>query len=219
MNTITIAFLPRLITAALMVLCVVPNTSLSAAGFSNQIIMLNSITNFKAVDKEGVVELDWSAPTTLTKKSYTVQESKDALIFEDIGVVNCQNSFEEISRYKFAHEKAGNGLIYYRIKYMDCNCKEKYSEIIFVDLISEVPAINVYPNPVCNRTLNIKCSSSKHVTVSFSTFAGRIIYSNYFTNVLQDDCLHIELPEVLQGIYVLSVIKDGVINTLKIPVQ
>jgi hypothetical protein len=176
-----------------------------------------SIYGFKAQQSDNAVNVSWSSNNSSNKLVFTLQKSYDAVNFADIAMLDNGSDVTRI-HYTFTDSETTDGIIYYRVKFAGPD-KEKYSDIIAVDFKGEAAAPIVYPNPATKQGFDLKASACTSLSVRLSTFSGKCIYLNSFTDVLKDEFVHIELPEILPGIYILSIIRDGAERIIKIPIQ
>lgn len=95
---------------------------------------------------DGQVELLWQTADEQNNSHFTIQRSKDADLWEEIGMVPGHINSETIQHYKYTDQNVPTGLIFYRLKQNDLNGDFEYSEIISV-MNSGGRTLKIYPNP------------------------------------------------------------------------
>ena len=70
--------------------------------------------------------------------------------------------------------------------------------------LKEIKELNIYPNPVANGILHIQSDVfqvNENINILIQTIDGKLIYSTY-KNYIDD--LIINLPEICNGVYIVS---------------
>jgi len=117
------------------------------------IVLPVELLNFNGkAEKPGVNHLYWQTATESNSSHFTVQRLRTQDQFEDIGDVPAAGNSNEIRQYEFVDNNAPDGYAYYRLKQVDKDGQEYYSNVIMVGIATDpVRLINTYPNPVENE--------------------------------------------------------------------
>lgn len=121
------------------------------------------------------VFLEWNVRSEKNILQYEVQSSSSGENFEAIGSIHSVQNIDELHSYNFLDETAENES-YYRIKSIDIDGAEIYSEIVFVQ---EDQNLIIYPNPFQDK-LNITFSKLNSGTISITTLEGKKAYKSIF---------------------------------------
>jgi len=177
---------------------------------------------FKGALLNHSVSLSWSVSNNETIQQYVVERSLDGIHFNIVQVVSGTQLKTEIKNYSF-NEDVGQlaaAKLYYRIKAVENNNKNKYSITI---LLSKEGAgkLQVVPNPVRDN-INVLISSSEKavVTIYIMDMKGRRVYKS--TEKIQAGSITIRLPvahNLLPGTYILEAIIDKKVLTTRFNVQ
>lgn len=94
------------------------------------------------------VNIQWTTLKERNNAYFEVQKSYDGHTFTSISKMESNGISEELNNYSVIDNDANTGLIYYRIKQVDLDGKESYSETrtIQIDLAAS-KEINLFPNP------------------------------------------------------------------------
>ena len=114
-----------------------------------------NFTGIKATRKEKDVMLEWSLTKEIYLNSYTIQHSPDGNDFHDIyQYAPGNNPVSETYTYTDTEALAGDN--FYRIKVFNMAGQVQYSTVAKVSALGTIPSINVYPNPIANKTIQLQ---------------------------------------------------------------
>jgi parallel beta-helix repeat protein len=142
--------------------------------FSTQIPV--ELTSFTASAVDGNVILYWTTATELNNSGFEVQRLKDLKIdisnnWESLGFVNGNGTSTEIHNYSFADQTPVVGNSYYRLKQINFDGTNEYSNIIEFRFgaVSEFALDQNYPNPF-NPSTKIKYAIKEKSNVELKVF-------------------------------------------------
>ncbi len=126
-------------------------------------------------------KLHWTTTNETNNKGFELQRSKDGNTFEKIGFVASKadmgNSSVEI-QYNFEDEQPFDGNNYYRLKQLDLNGKESYSNIIMIKggKGNKIEFTSIYPNPAKDLLkLDIYTPITQNLNVIITDISGRTV--------------------------------------------
>ena len=133
------------------------------------------LVSFIAVNQIDKVALKWRTDFEIGVSHFTIQRSKDARDFSDIGTIQSANNSSG-HLYNFIDERPLSGKSYYRLVETDLDGKKTYLQIRSVD-ITPSPQVIFYPNPVTDGQLNLLSN--------FDTTSGyRIVVTDLSSQVI-----------------------------------
>lgn len=128
------------------------------------------LIKFTAERNDADVELNWSTASEVQNDYFSLLRSTDGVNFESITTIEGHGNSLEQNDYAFIDQNAPALKLYYRLKQIDFDGTENYSEIITVNAIgsdnlepSSVQIISSFPNPFVDR-INIKVQSEQEGT-------------------------------------------------------
>ncbi|MEO8151287.1 MAG: PKD domain-containing protein [Bacteroidia bacterium] len=142
-----------------------------------------SMVSFKGENKNDENLLQWITASEINNQGFEVLRSADSKSFEKIGFVPAATSLASNHVYNFNDANLKSNLYYYKLRQVDLNGNEKYSNVIFIKTKNyHNESISVFPNPV-HDYLNISVSESgmDNAIVKLYNLQGKLIYSNTFT--------------------------------------
>ncbi len=151
-------------------------------------------SSFVAQKEESEVKLKWITASETNNIFFSIERSIDAIHFDEIAQVKGAGNSNTENYYSLtdAYPQIGNN--YYRIKQVDYDGKNTYSEIRNV-YFGDNSKIRIYPNPASNY-LEIKgLDLSMNYSISIQNINGEI--------VLETNQKKIDILNLAKGMYVL----------------
>jgi hypothetical protein len=99
------------------------------------------------------IELNWSTSQELNNDYMAVERSADGQNFQEIGRVDGQGTTQQTQHYSLIDDQPLDGFNYYRLRQVDFDGTEYFSNVIVVNMEVEIEGIEVqlYPNPSSER--------------------------------------------------------------------
>ncbi len=169
-------------------------------------------TSVQASLKNQIATISWQTTSEQNMKSYTVERSLDGANFNAVGAITAKN--KSANSYTFTDATISEGVNYYRIKAVDNTGKINYSSIVKVtNVMSASKSINIYPNPVINKTLNVELSnqSAGIYSVKVISAGGQVLASKQINHLGGNSVNSIDLSAATaKGLCFVSITsKDG----------
>ena len=148
--------------------------------YSNTIVPVEYLF-FDGQIKDEKVILSWASASEINNEGFEVQRSSDGNKFSKVGWVQGNGNSTERHTYTFTDNAAKpNTTYYYRLKQMDMDGTEAYSEIRSISLIdkSRFNISEAFPNPTSHDT-NFEVNMPEAGAIELSVFdlKGRVIKS------------------------------------------
>lgn len=175
------------------------------------------LSNIKAYERQQGIQLDWTAYEEQNLANYEIERSADGRSFTTIGSVAGRNSAVETS-YGFFDASPLAGVNFYRIKNVDLDGKNGFSNIVKVNLNKEVKGVSLYPNPVRGNAVAIQSADLAKGNYSITVYGsnGQQVTKQVLNHAGGSVNQTISLPSSLQpGIYNVQVMNNGVITFAK----
>ncbi|MBK0403307.1 T9SS type A sorting domain-containing protein [Adhaeribacter sp. BT258] len=160
--------------------------------------------------------LNWATASEKNTAAFIVERSLNGKTFEAIGTVNAAGNSSQVLTYQFTDKKpVATGTAYYRLKQTDTDGAFEYSSIIAIAQQQQPTQFaNAYPNPF-EQTLNLELDSNHGLQkVVLLGLDGKEIYSKALTSA-SEVALH-DLPNLKAGVYLLQLVSESGISTLKV---
>lgn len=174
-----------------------------------QAILPVEIIDFNGTNKNGRIELNWSTASEINHDKYIIERSDNGLrnwmaVGEKRGG---QNSYS-IRSYSFTDEAPIQGLNYYRLRQLDMDGTETFSNTITVKSDSKINSFALFPNPASEK-IQVDHNLTSDVDILIINQNGKIV-------TRKSNSTTIDITHLNSGIYFLKIIaKDGMTKWTK----
>jgi hypothetical protein len=167
------------------------------------------------VNEKNEVILTWNV-TEYNNKSFRVQHSVDGAKWEDIAIVQSQNSPESMTDYSYVHRIKLSGKQFYRLQDLDIDFNSTgFSPVKTVSVTNEKPVISLWPNPATNEISLVGAHDSNngsYTKAQIFDLSGKLLSEKKFT----EGSGTINIHDLQTGTYILRVLStNGTIHTEK----
>ena len=153
--------------------------------------------SFTARKNRTVTELKWKTSDEQNVQQFIVQNSTDAINWNNISTVNAHNN-KSINDYSYTHTNPAEGINFYRIQEKESSGKISYSEIESLQFNEDKIEFTVVINPVNNGVLTIKIHSA--IMLSLFDYSGKLLWRKN-----EDPSIEvIDMNKLPKGIYFLK---------------
>lgn len=122
------------------------------------------------------IVLNWTTKAEINTKNFIAERSMDGVLFTSIGTVNARGNSNQPSQYNFVDYNAVKGLwYYYRLRQVDIDGTERFSEIRKARIDDGGNKIIVQPNPASSTVRIILPFRHQAVSISITDASGRTV--------------------------------------------
>lgn len=164
------------------------------------------LLDFTVAPLQDHILLRWRTATEINNRGFDIQSSSDGKHWQSIGFVEGQGSSTALHDYHYEDAAPLPGLNYYRLRQVDYDGAEAYSEVRAVAWVSDKDVL-VYPNPLLNDKLNINLEGQIE-TLRLLNSQGQLI-TEKAVNPYIDSNYEWALPNLPAGVYWLMVNAEG----------
>jgi hypothetical protein len=169
--------------------------------------LATDILSFSGKIGEGASLLNWTTSKEDKSVKFIIEKSVDGRNFSEAGTVTgYHNPISETNNYRFS-DPYNNGFVYYRIRMVDIDQKQKFSRTIRLgNETSSMSFVNV-PNPFKDQLIaEIQVMESQTLKLSLIDNMGRLVRTQNFTVISGNNRITMEHLEALPaGMYTLQV--------------
>jgi hypothetical protein len=156
------------------------------------------------------VQLNWQTATEINNKGFEVQRSFDGNFYSAVQFVNGAGNSNDTRDYSVTDVPGRTGRIYYRLKQIDFDDHNKFSNIVSV-LFDKQGIIKIYPNPAQQQVTVEGIENYSRLQVLDAT--GKLLKDVFTNGQFQ---VGIELAGLKSGIYLLRMINEKESHTVKL---
>lgn len=154
------------------------------------------------------VSLNWKTLSEINTKDFQIQKSSDGINFTSIASLPASGNSPTESRYSYIDGGMTSAIQYYRIKLVDIDGKESYSNTIVIRQTGSVKMIKAFPNPATGP-VNIEFSNMKgSYTVNLHNLAGQIIHTQKAEITGNVQYVVVNRGQFTAGAYLLKVVNN-----------
>ena len=129
------------------------------------------------------VQLYWETASELNSDYFVVERSENGLDFYPLDRVKSTGTTNEMSSYKAVDEQPFYGMNYYRLRQVDLDGEESFSDAIVIKFDVK-SGVLLFPNPVLDD-INIRLENEfdKDVLIEIFDQSGRLVFAEEFDDV------------------------------------
>ncbi len=167
------------------------------------------LAKFDAYGVDNRIVLEWSTNSEVNNQGFEVQRSIDGKSWKSIGFESGVGTTHEISNYTWVDKEPVGPNAYYRLKQINFNGEEEYSQVLSVSFSNAVSKfeLSVFPNPTSDHLLyNLPDENLNVHEISLWTTDGKRVVSK----TIQDQGVKVmNLQGIETGTYIFNVKSKG----------
>ncbi|MEO7444210.1 MAG: hypothetical protein ABIT96_04800 [Ferruginibacter sp.] len=192
--------------------------------FNEAVVVPVTFTGISANRKtDGTIAVEWKSENEINIQSYELQHSDDSRNFTNLTSKAPANYNLTVGTYNYIDVTPGNGNNYYRVKAISENGSFQYSAVVKVSPAKMYPQVQVYPNPVSDKKMNVQFTNQEKgvYNLQVTNEQGQIILSTAVQVNADVSTNTVMLPSTITtGHYNLLIIKpDGTKSNQKLIVR
>lgn len=160
-----------------------------------------SLTSFIGKNMEKFIQLEWKTASELNNDYFTVERSIDGRNFEQLAEVTGRGTTTETVAYAFKDEQPASATNYYRLRQVDYDGTESFSNIITVNFKNTSSDLKLYPTLVqAEVNLDLTSYKDENVVITILNTTGKIVFSKV-VNSNEIVTLNLDNLNLGQGFY------------------
>ena len=167
------------------------------------------LTQFKASCQSDYIQIDWTTASEIRNKAFELFKSEDAQDWKLIHEIEGQGTKATETQYSFNDVDKRIG--YYRLKDIDEDGIENWSQIIFADCKNDVSNIQIYPNPATDF-IKVIVPQFENTTLNIISLEGKIIK----TMPLISNQTLVSVKDLNSGVYMIEIEKKDSKEVIKL---
>jgi len=163
------------------------------------------LLSFNAIQNKDVVNIFWETASETNNDYYTVERSKDGIVFEPVSITKGSSKSLQNLEYAETDFNPLSGISYYRLKQTDLNGEFTYSKIVAVNYHFGDIGMDVYPNPNSGDfKISLTGIENKEVLVVVRDISGKECFSKIILTQDKDQIIAVDLSGTLKpGTYIV----------------
>lgn len=158
------------------------------------------LLSFRGTPKEEIVQLDWITTAEIDFDYFEVQRLDGQNNYQPLGRVYGSGTALAGSAYQFDDQFPLSGPNYYRLRMVDMDGAEEYSNTVMVMMQTTKPHVQLYPNPFSDA-LAMSWQSIRPTALELYTADGRLAYRKEFGQLEVNGEMRLEIQDLAEGMY------------------
>jgi hypothetical protein len=184
--------------------------SFSPFAFGNSATPLPvELISFNATCMNDFIQIKWMTASEKNNKMFELYKSDNAIDWSLIHITDGQGDKASETNYQFMDSK--KQAAYYRLKDIDFDGIENWSQIIFADCESNASKTEIYPNPA-QDFIKVITEIDEKTTLRILSVDGRILK----TLPLISNQTLVDIKSLISGVYIVEIINQTSKTTFKI---
>jgi len=186
---------------------------------TNVIALPAELVSFRGRQEIENNELLWEVAAESNLSYYSLESSANGADFKSIANIPAVGNSSENLFYSFSDFEYHLPRSFYRLKMVDYDGQEKYSNSVVMDRTSELVGIEVliYPNP-SEGLYSFDSFLSEDQTVSYKvlTSLGQVVYNQEYELIKGKNSMQVDLSNLADGIYYVEVSSETEKKTIQL---
>lgn len=180
----------------------------------------NVLLTFDAIFDNTKVELTWSSDTENNNNFFSIEKSKDALVFEEVTSIKGFGNNSSIISYYDVDYTPFEGISYYRLKQTDLKGVVLSSRIVSINNKNITSNLSMNQSAVYETPANLMGSENKEVLVVLRNEKGMESYSKVIIDEENNVIVPAESDNKLEiGNYIVIASSDNKLYSQKVVVK
>lgn len=134
------------------------------------------LLSFNVSPKGTAALIEWETAVEIDNKMFTLEKSKDGVIFSPLSDITPKGSSESGATYTYVDPSPYRGITYYRLKQIGFTGAVDYSSVKQITINALANEVVVYPNPVGNsRMLKVETTLQADFELYIFNAAGKLV--------------------------------------------
>ena len=158
--------------------------------------------------------LKWETYSEINSEGFEIQRSLDGKEFAKIGFVESKainGSSSSAIEYGFTDIKPSTGINFYRLKQIDKDGKESFSEIINIKNDGNIKAeiVSIYPNPAKeNISISLNSNDGGNYTIHIADITGKIVGQQFIKSNVGNNKIQFATSTYSSGTYFVKILSE-----------
>ncbi|MBL0355993.1 MAG: T9SS type A sorting domain-containing protein [Chitinophagaceae bacterium] len=198
--------------------------TIPVSGQNPGVLPVTMLSFTSSIDNK-TVQLNWQTSLEINSSYFEIQRSEDGIFFETFATTTAKGNSSLISNYQtkddlFFYSKK---VVYYRIKMVDIDGKQKFSSVMIIKVDAAVTrnSVKAWPVPFISQ-LNVEYNSEvkQDVKISLTSISGAVVFNSNINVKQGHNVITInQAQSTPAGTYILLISNGAKTEALKVVKQ
>lgn len=180
------------------------STGAAPMGFSiNAILPVNFVSFNASKVNDDLVSITWTTSDEVNNNHFEIQKSLDGINWKSIAIMFPDTDGGNVHLYKYNENYSVKNSVYYRIRQVDIDGREKYSNVKMIGGAKSNVETLIYVSGRKTITIDLKNSTNNNVMVRLVSMNGVVV--NQKSNNPAGEKISLSSPNAAPGIYVVQI--------------
>lgn len=180
--------------------------------FGGSVLPVN-LVSFTGEKKGSTVLLNWLTASEYNNDHFEIETSKDGINFYKIGTVRSLGNSNNPQSYNFTDYLPAKGVNYYRLRQVDIDDHQQYSQVINLRFDDNVSTIIIFPNPAKDQLMIALSQPSVKTSIRIFGTDGRLVLSLPTLDIQRQ--YEIDISKLNEGFYIAEITTESEKNIRK----
>ncbi len=171
------------------------------------------LVSFTARCEEENIFLEWTTASEINNDYFIIETSDDGINWNAINIINGAGNSNTLIDYEYSDYGVINEVRFYRLKQVDFDGKDEYSDIIAVDCannkLNEIENIDLYPNPAKDRLiLSFKIIGKSRLGIVMVNCLGLQVLDKSIEVEAGININETDISSLNNGVYIVKIIDN-----------
>ena len=164
------------------------------------------LSDFNATPNLTDIRLDWTTETEQDNDYFAVEYSTNGSNFTTIKTITGAGTTDTRNTYAYTHATPAIGDNYYRLRMVDFDAKETFSEVVTAKFTNKFDGVTVFPQPAATEaTIYLTSPANESGTIQVYDISGKLIYSNDIQLIKGENYVNLHCENWIAGHYVIQI--------------
>ena len=188
-------------------------TGISPMGFSSNAMLPVNFVAFNASKvNDNTIALDWTTTDEVNNSHFEIQRSIDGINFKSVAIVLPDTDNSNSHLYKYNDKFTSQGVVYYRIRQVDFDGKDKFTAVKVLGGVKSESAAEIFVSGKNTVTIDLSKMNGNAV-VRIVSMNGVIVNQK---NNVSEERISLTTYNAAPGAYVVQVSDKGMFTSKKV---
>ncbi|MCX6210021.1 MAG: T9SS type A sorting domain-containing protein [Bacteroidetes bacterium] len=161
--------------------------------------------------------LNWQSSSEINSLGFEIQRSANGKDFVKIGFENSRGGATTIATYSFLDTKPLTGINYYRLRQLDKDGKESFSEVISINTNEKLKLeiVSLFPNPSKeNASIIFNSASVNKMNITVTNLQGKVVLSQIINATKGENRVQLNTANLPAGNYLINIAEMNTENAV-----
>jgi hypothetical protein len=162
------------------------------------------LAHFEAVVSGSDIMVRWTTVSEINSDYFEVLHSVDGMLYDPVGYLEGRGTTAEVQHYDFLHENPSTGRNYYRLRMVDFDGSEQYSEIktVFFEVQEMFEVVSTQAVDILD--VRVSGGSGRSSELTIFNMSGQVVFRKSLKALPASSTISIDVSNLPAAVYVIQ---------------